>query len=121
MDNSSTIEYDKEINYLTFYHTALRNITQMTLIGFTVLVVKRYYSGRRKKAFEEIFLVIALIIFTLSLYEIHILDKQLSKLSKLSKNKLYINDLVNLPKIYAVTMIIVQIYIIYLLSTSFIK
>lgn len=119
MDNSLTKEFNKELNYLNFYHTALRNITQMTLIGFTILVIRRYHSEKKNKAYEIIFLFLAFVIFALSLYEISILDKQIKIIFGISKNQLYTSNLIMLPKMYALLMLIVEIYIIYSLVKIF--
>ena len=119
MDNSLTKEYNEELNYLDFYHTALRNILQMTLIGFTILVIRRYHNEKKNKSYEIIFLFLALVIFSLSLYEISILDKQITILFGISKNQLYTSNLIILPKIYALLMLIVEIYILYSLVQIF--
>ena len=115
MEKSLIKDYDEELKILNFYHTALRNIGQMTLIGFTILVVERYYSQQKNKGYENLFLGIALAIFIIILYEAFILDLQLNKLSNISENKLYTKNLTNLPKIYGIIISIVTIYVFFLL------
>jgi len=121
MEKSLIKDYDEELKILTFYHTALRNIGQMTLIGFTILVVERYYGQQKIKSYENLFLFIALAIFFIILYEAYILDKQLNKLSNLTENNLYTKNLSNLPKIYGFLILLITIYVIYLLVNRLFK
>ena len=115
MEKSLIKDYDQELKILNFYHTALRNIGQMTLIGFTILVVERYYGQQKIKSYENLFLFIALAIFIIILYEAYILDKQLNKLNNISENNLYTKNLSNLPKIFGLIILLVTIYVFFLL------
>jgi len=117
MEKSLIKNYDEELKILNFYHTALRNIGQMTLIGFTILGVERYYE-QKNKSYENFFLCIALAIFIIILYEAYILDQQLNILSDISQNKLYTNNLSNLPKVYGSLVLLVTIYISYVLISK---
>tara|TARA_B100000963_G_scaffold361602_1_gene398043 strand:- start:2450 stop:2800 length:351 start_codon:yes stop_codon:yes gene_type:complete len=87
----------REIDFLMYFHTSIRNLALYISVALAILAVSRAYRGKNK-LYNVSFIIISLLFLLISAYKNYYLILTLDKMKKKNDiNELYTNEVSLVP------------------------